>query len=81
MITEYLFLSPSGEVMSSLHEIRQYVEEHYADHRLCPDCGCYLIPSGQTHRFLFRVYRCANSICSATQRTFKLWPFSLRRAA
>lgn len=81
MITEYLFLSPSGEVMSSLHEIRQYVEEHYADHRLCPHCGCYLIPSGQTHRLLFRVYRCANSICSATQRTFKLWPFSLRRAA
>jgi hypothetical protein len=45
MITEYLFLSPSGEVMSSLHEIRRYVEEHYADHRLCPHCGCYLIPA------------------------------------
>ncbi|MFQ5802374.1 MAG: hypothetical protein ACE5JQ_05695 [Candidatus Methylomirabilales bacterium] len=79
MITEYLFLSPSGEVMSSLPEIRRYIEEHYADHRLCPHCGCYLIPSGQTHRLLFRVYRCANSICSASLNTFKLRPLWRRQ--
>ncbi len=75
MITEYLFLSPSGDVMSNLHEIRHYVEEHYTDHRLCPHCGCYLIPSGQTHRFLFRVYRCANSICSASLNTLRIRQF------
>jgi ribosomal protein L37AE/L43A len=61
--------------MSSLHEIRRYVEEHYADHRLCPHCGS----SGQTHRFLFRVYRCANSICSASLNTFKLRPLRRRQ--
>ena len=74
MITEYLFLSPSGDVMSNLHEIRRYVEEHYTDHRVCPRCGCYLIPSGQTHRLLFHVYRCANSICSTSLNTFRLRP-------
>lgn len=74
MITEYLFLGPSGEVMSNLHEIRRYIEEHCADHRLCAQCGCYLIPSGQTYRLLFHVYRCANRICSASLNTFRLRP-------
>jgi hypothetical protein len=57
------------------------LEQYYADRQPCPHCGCYLIPTGERHKLVFRVYRCANSICSATQRTFKLWPFSLRRAA
>jgi hypothetical protein len=81
MITEYMFLTPSGEILYDLHGIRQYLEQYYADRQPCPHCGCYLIPTGERHKLVFRVYRCANSICSATQRTFKLWPFSLRRAA
>ena len=81
MITEYMFPTPSGDILYDLKEIRQYVEQYYADYRPCPHCGCYLIPTGERHRFLFRVYRCANTICSTTQRTFKIWPFSLRRAA
>ncbi|MFQ5881793.1 MAG: hypothetical protein ACE5I9_04895 [Candidatus Methylomirabilales bacterium] len=81
MITEYLFLTPSGEVLCNLQDIRQYVEQHYRDRQLCPRCGCYLIPTGQTHRFLFRIYRCANSICSASLKSFRLWPFWHHRAA
>jgi hypothetical protein len=74
MITEYLFLSPSGEIITNLQDIRRFVEEHYQDRRVCPHCGCYQIPTGQTHRFLFRVYGCVNSICSASFRSFRLWP-------
>ncbi|MFQ5801921.1 MAG: hypothetical protein ACE5JQ_03375 [Candidatus Methylomirabilales bacterium] len=81
MITDYLFLGPEGEVLCSLQEIRQYVEQHCGDRYLCPRCGCYLIPTGRTHRIVFRVYRCANSICSASLRTFRLWPLRHRRAA
>jgi len=81
MITDYLHLSPSGDVLCSLKEIRQYVELHYGDRHLCRRCGCYLIPTGETHRFLFRVYRCANSICSASRRTFKLWSVGHPRVA
>lgn len=81
MITEYLFLSPSGEIICNLQEIRRYIEAHYHDRRLCPHCGCYLIPTGQSHRLLFRVYRCANSICSASLKTFRLRPFWQRKPA
>ncbi len=81
MITEYLFPTPNGEVLYEKREIRQYVEEHYADRQPCPHCGCYLIPTGERHRFVFRMYRCANTICSTTQRSLKLWPFSSRPAA
>ncbi len=81
MITEYLFLGPSGEIMYNLQEIRRYIEEHYADRRVCPLCGCYMIPTGETHRLFFRVYRCANTICFGSLRAFRLWPFSQRRVA
>lgn len=81
MITDYLFLSPSGEVMSNLHDIRRYIEEHCADHRLCSHCGCYLIPSEETHRLFFRVYRCANTICSASLNTLRLRPPWRRQTA
>ncbi len=81
MITDYLFLTPSGEVIYSVDEIRRYVEEHFADRRLCPNCGCYLVPTGQTHRLFFRVYRCVNSICSTSSKSFRLRPFRQRRAA
>jgi len=64
MITDYLFLSPSGEVMSNLHDIRRYIEEHCADHRL-----------------FFRVYRCANTICSASLNTLRLRPPWRRQTA
>src|SRR3970040_1005641 len=36
MITEYLFLSPGGEIICNLQEIRRYAEEHYQDRRRCP---------------------------------------------
>ncbi|MFQ5657571.1 MAG: hypothetical protein ACE5G5_08540 [Candidatus Methylomirabilales bacterium] len=81
MITEYLFLSPSGEIMYNLHEIRRYIEEHHSDRRPCPRCGCYLIPTGETHRFFFRTYRCVNSICSASLKGFRLRPRWQRGAA
>lgn len=81
MITEYLFLTPSGDIMCDPQEIRRYVEEHYNDRRLCPHCGCYLIRTAETHRLLFRVYRCVNSICSASSKAFRLRPFWPRRAA
>ena len=81
MITEYLFLAPTREILYDAQEIRRYVEQHYGDRHPCPYCGCYLIPTGQTRWFLFRVYRCANSICSSTRTTFRPWPLSFRRAA
>ena len=81
MITEYMFPTPTGEVLYDLKEICQYVEHHYANRRPCPHCGCYLIPTGERQRLVFRVYRCANTICSTTERAFTLWPFSPRRAA
>lgn len=81
MITEYLYLSPGGEVITNLQEIRRLVEERYADRRICPRCGCYQIPTGETHRFLFRVYGCVNSICSASFRSFKLRPLWQRHVA
>lgn len=81
MITEYLFLGPGGEIITTLNEIRQHVEEHHADRRVCPHCGCYQIPTGRTHRFVFRVYDCVNTICSASFRTFRLRPFWQRRVA
>ncbi len=71
MITEYLFLIPNGEILYDLQEIREYVERHYGNRHPCSYCGCYLIPTGQTRRFLFRVYRCANSICSASFEAFR----------
>ena len=80
MITEYLFLSPTGEIICNLQEIRRYVEEHYQDRRVCPHCDCYLIPTG-SHRLLFRVYHCANSICSASLKTYRLRPFWQRKPA
>jgi hypothetical protein len=81
MITEYLFLGPGREVLCSRGEIRRYVEEHYDDRRVCPRCGCYVIPTGQSQYVLFRVYRCANVICSASLRTFRIRPQRLRRVA
>lgn len=72
MITEYLFLAPTREILCDAQEIRRYVEQHYGDRLPCPRCGCYLIPTGQTRRILFRVYRCANNICSASFRAFRL---------
>lgn len=80
MITDYLFLSPEGDILCDPETIRQYVEHHYRDRRSCPRCGCYLIPTGKSHRLLFRVYRCANHICSASLKTFRFRPPSLRRA-
>jgi len=76
MITDYLFLAPGGEVLYDPREIREYVERHYGNRQPCSYCGCYLIPTGQTRWFLFRVYRCANSICSASFEAFRfrrLW--------
>jgi hypothetical protein len=67
--------------MCNLDEIRRYIEEHYRDRRLCPHCGCYLIPTGQTHRLFFRVYRCANSICSASLKSFRFRRFRQRQVA
>jgi hypothetical protein len=81
MITEYLYLAPNGDILCDPREIRRYVERHYDNRFLCPRCGCYLVPTGQTHRVLFRIYRCVNSICSATHSAFTPWPFSSRRAA
>jgi len=81
MITDHLFLGPDREVLCGLEEIRRYVEAHCADRRVCSRCGCYLIPTGQTQHLLFHVYRCANTICSASLRTFKMWPQWLQRVA
>lgn len=77
MITDHLFLGPDSEVLCGLEEIRTYVEEHYEDRRICPRCGCYLIPAVRPQRFLCRVYRCANSICSGSLKTFRIriWPY------
>ncbi|MFQ5847727.1 MAG: hypothetical protein ACE5IQ_08705 [Candidatus Methylomirabilales bacterium] len=80
MITDYLFLGPHGDILCDPERIRGYVEQHYRDRRPCPHCGCYLIPTGKRRRLLFRTYHCANRICSASLRTFRLWPLSLRRA-
>lgn len=79
MIVEYLFLDPNGEVLCDLQGIREYVEQHYRDRRPCVRCGCYLIPADRPRRFLFRFYRCANSICAASLRTFRFWPTRHRR--
>jgi len=81
MITDHLFLGPDREVLCGLEEIRRYVEGHYDDRHLCLGCGCYLIPTGQTQHLLFHVYRCANTICSASLRSFKMWPQWLQRVA
>jgi len=81
MITDYLFLAPGGEVFYDRQEIREYVERHYGSRHPCSYCGCYLIPTGQTRRFLFRVYRCTNSICSASFETFRLRPLWYRHVA
>jgi len=81
MITDYLFLGPDGEMLCSCQEICNYVEKHYTDRRPCPRCGCYLIDTGETHRLLFHVYRCANSICSASLNAFRLLPRWGRRVA
>ncbi len=80
MITDYLFLSPGGDILCDPETIRLYVEQHYGDRRPCSHCGCYLIPTGKTHRLLFRIYRCANEICSVSLKAFKLQLLSLRRA-
>jgi len=80
VITEYLFLSPSGDIFVNPNDIRRYVEEHYRDRRQCPHCGCYLVPSERRH-LLFRVYRCVNSICSASLKTFRPWPVRQRQVA
>jgi hypothetical protein len=81
MITDYLYLGPDNEMLCSRAEICEYVEKHYADRRPCPHCGCYLIPTGETHAVFFHVYRCANSICSASLTVFGLLPRRGRRAA
>jgi hypothetical protein len=81
VITEYLYLTPSGDIFCSLNDIRRYVEEHYRDRRPCPRCGCYLVPTGQTPFLLFRIYRCVNSICAASLKTFRLWPGRQQQAA
>ena len=72
MITDHLFLGPDREVLCGLEEIRRYVEGQYRDRRVCSRCGCYLIPASRTQGFFFRIYRCANTICSASLRTFRL---------
>ena len=74
MITDYLFLGPDHSILCSREEICDYVEKHYADRRPCHHCGCYLIPTGETHRVFFHVYRCANSICSASVSAFRFLP-------
>ncbi len=81
MITEFLLLSPSGEIRYDQEEIRRYAEHHYADRWRCPRCGCYLIPTEQTHRLLLCVYRCVNSVCSTSLKTFRFWPLLLLRVA
>jgi len=81
MITDYLFLAPDGEIFYDRQEIREYVERHYGDRHPCSYCGCYLIPTGQTHWFLFRVYRCANNICSASFEAFRLRSLRYRHVA
>lgn len=81
MITEHLLLGPDREVLCDLAEIRRYIEDHYTDRRVCSRCGCYLIPASRRQRLFFRIYRCANTICSASLRAFKLWPHWLRRVA
>ncbi len=81
MITDHLFLGPDREVLCGQEEIRRYVEERYDDRQLCLRCGCYLIPAGQTQHLLFHEYRCANTICSASLRTFRIRPHPLRRVA
>ncbi len=81
MITDYLFLGPNREVLCNLDEIRQYVDERYDDWYPCTRCGCYLIPTKQRQRFVFRIYRCANSICSASFRSMRVWPQWPRRVA
>jgi len=72
MITDYLLLGPGGEILCSLQEIRRYVELYYEDRHPCLDCGCYLILTPRSRGLLFRMYRCANSICSASRRMFRL---------
>jgi hypothetical protein len=74
VITEYLFLTPSGEILCDVKEIRRYVEQHYGNRYLCPQCGCYLVPTGRTRRLLLHEYRCVNSICPASLWAFRLWP-------
>lgn len=74
MITDYLFLGPRREVLCNPREIRRYVEEHYGECQPCPRCGCYLVPTDETQRLFFRVYRCANCICSASVRVLRSWP-------
>lgn len=81
MITDYLLLSPGGEILCTLQEIRRYVELHYDDRDPCLRCGCYLIPTGENHRLMFRQYRCANSICSGSRKTFRFWSSQPWRAA
>jgi hypothetical protein len=81
MITDHLFLGPDREVLCDLEEIRRYVEGHYTDRHVCSRCGCYLIPGRRGQEFLFRVYRCANTICTASLKTFKMWPPRFRRVA
>lgn len=81
MITDHLFLGPDRMVLCDLAEIRRYVEGHYEDRRVCPRCGCYLIPTARARRSLFRIYQCANQICSASRRILRIWPHRLRRVA
>ncbi len=81
MITDYLFLGPDREILSTREEICEYVEKHFSDRRLCPNCGCYLIPTGKSQRLVFRVYRCVNGICSSSLTAFRLLPRLGRRAA
>ncbi len=81
MITDYLLLGPGGEILCTLREIRRFVELHYDDRYLCLECGCYLITTRRTRGLLFRTYRCANRICSASRRVFRLWSLPDGRAA
>ncbi|MGH7148930.1 MAG: hypothetical protein ACREIJ_13660 [Nitrospiraceae bacterium] len=81
MIADHLFLGPGREVLCDLAEIRRYVEAHYEDRLVCSRCGCYLIPASRRQGSFFRIYRCANTICCASLRTFKMWPQWLRRVA
>lgn len=80
MITDYLLLGPGGELLCSRGEIWRYVELYYDDRQPCLRCGCYLIPTRRSRGFLFRTYRCANSICSASRRMLRL-PLQDGRAA
>ena len=81
MITDYLFLGPGGEILCTLQEIRRYVELHYADRHLCAACGCYLISSSDRRWSPYRLYRCANQICTTSRRTLRLWPRLTERPA